>query len=78
VTVTFTYNGSSSLATQINQGAPAYVFASASPKNMTSVTDQHMAVGARRVRRDDHLRGQPARRDADDAAGDLHQRGHLL
>jgi molybdate transport system substrate-binding protein len=42
VTVKFNYNGSSSLATQINQGAPADVFASASPKNMTTVTDQHM------------------------------------
>lgn len=42
VTVKFNYNGSSSLATQINQGAPADVFASASPKNMTTVTDQKM------------------------------------
>ena len=40
VTVKFNYNGSSSLATQINQGAPADVFASASPKNMTTVTDE--------------------------------------
>jgi molybdate transport system substrate-binding protein len=42
VTVKFNYNGSSSLATQINQGAPADVFASASPKNMTTVTDEKM------------------------------------
>ena len=42
VSVKFNYNGSSSLATQINQGAPADVFASASPKNMTTVTDEKM------------------------------------
>src|SRR5215471_17500180 len=34
VTVKFNYNGSSSLATSINQGAPADVFASAAPENM--------------------------------------------
>jgi molybdate transport system substrate-binding protein len=39
VTVKFNYNGSSSLATQITQGAPADVFASASPTNMTTVTE---------------------------------------
>jgi molybdate transport system substrate-binding protein len=43
VTVKFNYNGSSSLATQITQGAPADVFASASPTNMTTVTDKSMA-----------------------------------
>jgi molybdate transport system substrate-binding protein len=39
VTVTFNLSGSSALATQINQGAPADVFASASPATMATVTD---------------------------------------
>ncbi|MCW6006301.1 molybdate ABC transporter substrate-binding protein [Micromonospora sp. CPCC 205371] len=38
VKVTLNFAGSSALATQISQGAPADVFASASPANMTSVT----------------------------------------
>ena len=38
VTVTFNFAGSSALAKQINDGAPADVFASAAPKNMTEVT----------------------------------------
>ena len=42
VSVKFNYNGSSSLATQITQGAPADVFASASPTNMDTVTSQSM------------------------------------
>ncbi|MEV4714551.1 molybdate ABC transporter substrate-binding protein [Micromonospora sp. NPDC049374] len=37
VRVTFSFAGSSALANQINQGAPADVFASASPANMTTV-----------------------------------------
>ncbi|WP_205808093.1 molybdate ABC transporter substrate-binding protein [Micromonospora sp. HNM0581] len=37
--VTFSFAGSSALAHQINQGAPADVFASASPANMTTVVD---------------------------------------
>ena len=45
VTVKFNYNGSSSLATSINQGAPADVFASAAPKNMETVTSAGNASG---------------------------------
>jgi molybdate transport system substrate-binding protein len=45
VTVTFNYAGSSSLATSIKQGAPADVFASASPTNMKTVTDANLAAG---------------------------------
>jgi len=37
-TVTFNFAGSSALAQQINEGAPADVFASAAPKNMDQVT----------------------------------------
>jgi len=37
--VRFNFAGSSALATQINQGAPADVFASAAPANMKTVTD---------------------------------------
>ena len=39
VKVTFSFGGSSTLAQQINQGAPADVFASASPTNMKQVAD---------------------------------------
>jgi molybdate transport system substrate-binding protein len=39
VKVTFNFAGSSALATQINQGAPADVFASAASANMKTVTD---------------------------------------
>ena len=38
-TVTFSFGGSSALATQINEGAPADVLASASPAVMRTVTD---------------------------------------
>src|SRR5258705_4610059 len=37
--VTFNFAGSSALATQITQGAPADVFAAASPGTMRAVTD---------------------------------------
>jgi molybdate transport system substrate-binding protein len=39
VSVTFNFAGSSALARQINEGAPADVFASAAPKNMDQVTE---------------------------------------
>jgi molybdate transport system substrate-binding protein len=42
VTVKFNYNGSSSLATSITQGAPADVFASAAPSNMKTVTEANL------------------------------------
>ncbi|WP_432883242.1 molybdate ABC transporter substrate-binding protein [Kribbella sp. CA-245084] len=38
--VTFNFAGSSALAKQINEGAPADVFASAAPKNMDDVKDK--------------------------------------
>jgi len=40
-----TYDGSSTLATQIIEGAPADVFASADEKNMQRVVDQGLASG---------------------------------
>lgn len=44
--VTFNYDGSASLATQINEsGAPADVFASAAPANMDTVTKKGKADG---------------------------------
>jgi molybdate transport system substrate-binding protein len=46
VTVTFTFAGSSTLAAQINNGAPGDVFASAAPANMKTVTDAGNADGA--------------------------------
>lgn len=45
-TVKVSYDGSSTLATQITGGAPADVFASADQKNMSTVTDAGLAVGA--------------------------------
>ncbi|WP_436798807.1 molybdate ABC transporter substrate-binding protein [Micromonospora profundi] len=44
-TVTFNFAGSSALANQVNQGAPADVFASAAPRNMTTVTEAGNADG---------------------------------
>ncbi|MEV6969875.1 molybdate ABC transporter substrate-binding protein [Hamadaea sp. NPDC051192] len=43
--VTFNFAGSSALATQITQGAPADLFAAASPATMKTVTDGGMADG---------------------------------
>ncbi|GAA0962663.1 molybdate ABC transporter substrate-binding protein [Frigoribacterium faeni] len=43
--VELTFAGSSDLVTQITEGAPADVFASADTKNMTKVTDADLAEG---------------------------------
>ncbi|MGY1740573.1 MULTISPECIES: molybdate ABC transporter substrate-binding protein [unclassified Blastococcus] len=43
--VQFNFAGSSALATQITQGAPADVFASANPAQMTVVADAGLAAG---------------------------------
>jgi molybdate transport system substrate-binding protein len=45
VSVTFNFAGSSTLAQQINEGAPADVFASAAPTNMQTVLDAGSAEG---------------------------------
>jgi molybdate transport system substrate-binding protein len=45
VRVTFSFGGSSTLAQQITAGAPADVFASASPATMKQVTDAGLAAG---------------------------------
>ncbi|MEU9589143.1 molybdate ABC transporter substrate-binding protein [Streptomyces sp. NPDC048219] len=44
--VTFNFGGSDTLAASITSGAPADVFASASPKTMATVTDAGDAAGA--------------------------------
>lgn len=48
-TVVLNLAGSSALAAQINEGAPADVFASANPVTMASVTDAGNAAGTPRV-----------------------------
>jgi molybdate transport system substrate-binding protein len=45
VTVIINFAGSSTLAQQVNEGAPADVFASANPANMTLVTDAGNGAG---------------------------------
>ncbi|TNH26613.1 molybdate ABC transporter substrate-binding protein [Micromonospora orduensis] len=64
-TVTLNLAGSSALANQINQGAPADVFASAAPRNMTTVTEAGNADGTPSVFARNQLviavpRGNPA------------------
>ena len=49
VTVKFNYNGSSSLATSIKQGAPADLFASADTTTMDTITNANLAVGKPRT-----------------------------
>lgn len=49
VKVTFNFAGSSALAQQITQGAPADVFAAASPATMKTVTDAGDAAGQPKV-----------------------------
>lgn len=46
VDVTFNFDSSSTLATQIIEGAPADVFASADEANMTKLTDENLVAGA--------------------------------
>ncbi|MEU7138033.1 molybdate ABC transporter substrate-binding protein [Nocardia sp. NPDC046473] len=46
VKVVYSFGASSALAEQINQGAPADVFASAAPKNMQQVQDKGEVTGA--------------------------------
>jgi molybdate transport system substrate-binding protein len=45
-TVTFNFAGSSTLAAQINEGAPADLFAAASPATMKTVTDAGNGAGS--------------------------------
>jgi molybdate transport system substrate-binding protein len=49
VTVKFNFGGSSALAQQITQGAPADAFAAASPATMKVVTDARLAAGRPRT-----------------------------
>lgn len=45
VTVNFSFAGSADLVTQIENGAPADVFASANPENMAKLTEQRLIAG---------------------------------
>lgn len=49
VAVKFNYAGSSTLATQITQGAPADVFASADTKNMSTVANARLLKGEQKI-----------------------------
>lgn len=49
IDVTFDYGGSDTLATQIKQGAPADVFASANEAQMKVVSDAGLVAGAPRI-----------------------------
>jgi molybdate transport system substrate-binding protein len=49
VTVKFNYAGSSSLATQLGQAAPADLFASANTKSMKTVTSDDLTTGSPQV-----------------------------
>ncbi|MEU7588430.1 molybdate ABC transporter substrate-binding protein [Micromonospora sp. NPDC049230] len=65
-TVTLNFAGSSALANQVNQGAPADVFASAAPATMATVTEAGNADGAPSVFARNQLviavpRGNPGR-----------------
>jgi molybdate transport system substrate-binding protein len=46
VDITFSFDSSSTLATQILEGAPADVYASADEENMTKLTDENLIAGA--------------------------------
>jgi len=48
-TVRFTFAGSSDLVGQLQQGAPADVFASADTQNMAKATADHLVAGAPRI-----------------------------
>ncbi|MEL4503736.1 molybdate ABC transporter substrate-binding protein [Luteococcus sp. H138] len=48
-TVALSFNGSSTLVTQIKEGAPADVFASADEKNMTTATEAELVTGTPRI-----------------------------
>ncbi|WP_370269558.1 molybdate ABC transporter substrate-binding protein [Streptomyces sp. V4I8] len=75
--VTFSFGGSDSLAASITGGAPADVFASASPKTMKIVTDAGDASGtpATFVRNELEIATLPGNPDKIDSLGDLTKSG---